>query len=279
MSSSTIRSAAPATTKYTLETARRPQAKITLRAAAQKLAPLMAGERRYVIAALAGILVNSGAGLIGPVIVSRTIDRYIRQRDNHGLLVSSAVLLLIYLAGVVASYLQVKTMGGAGRRMLFRLRNSLFTKLQELPVAFFNQNKAGDLISRLNNDTDKLNQFVGQALMQFVGSVFFMIGAGIFLLTLSIRLGIAALLPALAVFVFTKSTSSWLKSRNLKSLQSLGGMSSEVQESLGNFKVIVAFHRVDYFQSKFRAANEKNFAASLRRICRCNTGCSFSSTP
>ena len=76
------------------------------------------------------------------------------------LLISSLFVLAIYITGSVASYVQVRTMGGVGRRVLFHLRNALFLKLQELPVAFFNQNKAGDLISRLNNDTDKLNQFV-----------------------------------------------------------------------------------------------------------------------
>ena len=97
------------------------------------------------------------------------------------MLISSLIVLGIYVMGAVASYVQVRTMGGVGRRVLFHLRNTLFLKLQDLPVAFFNQNKAGDLISRLNNDTDKLNQFVAQALMQFVGSIFLITGAGIFL--------------------------------------------------------------------------------------------------
>ena len=79
--------------------------------------------------------------------------------------------------------------------MLFKLRNALFTKLQELPLDFFNQNKAGDLISRINNDTDKLNQFFSQALVQLAGNLFLMAGAAIFLLTLNLRLGLAALAP------------------------------------------------------------------------------------
>ena len=91
-------------------------------------------------------------------------------------MLASLVLLAVYLVGVVASYMQIRTMGGVGRRVLFSLRNALFTKLQDLPVAFFNQNKAGDLISRVNNDTDKLNQFVAQALMQFLASIFLMTG-------------------------------------------------------------------------------------------------------
>ena len=111
----------------------------------------------------------------------------------HGLLLASLVLLAVYLVGVVSSYTQIRTMGGVGRRVLYSLRNALFTKLQDLPVAFFNQNKAGDLISRVNNDTDKLNQFVAQALMQFLSSLFLMTGAAVFALSLNFRLGIAAL--------------------------------------------------------------------------------------
>jgi ATP-binding cassette subfamily B protein len=173
------------------------------------------------------------------------------------------LILAIYVTGATCSYIQVRTMGAVGRRVLFHLRNALFLKLQELPVAFFNQNKAGDLISRLNNDTDKLNQFVAQSLMQFVGSTFLITGAGIFLVSLNLRLGSAALLPALGVVLVTRGTGAWIKRRNLATLQALGGMSSEVQENLNNFKVIVAFNRVDYFRTKFKAANERNFASSV----------------
>src|SRR5258708_9824721 len=63
-------------------------------------------------------------------------------------------------------------MGRVGRFALFNLRNTLFTKLQELPLEFFNENKAGDLISRINNDTDKLNQFFSQALVQLAANLF-----------------------------------------------------------------------------------------------------------
>src|SRR6202040_2988580 len=115
---------------------------------------------------LAAIILSSSATLVAPVIIVRTIDTDIRLKNTHGLMISALFVLAIYITGSVASYVQVITMGGVGRRVLFHLRNALFLKLQELPVAFFNQNKAGDLISRLNNDTDKLNQFVSQALMQ-----------------------------------------------------------------------------------------------------------------
>jgi ATP-binding cassette subfamily B protein len=96
-----------------------------------------------------------------------------------------------------------------------------------------------------------------------MGSLFLMTGAAIFLLSLHLRLGVAALLPALGILIFSRATSAWIKQKNMKSLQTLGGMSSEVQESLNNFKVIVAFNRSDYFRQKFNAANDRNFSASM----------------
>ena len=249
--------------KYKLETTTGPRPKRSLRESGKKFGPLFASEKGKFIGALVAIVLSSLATLIAPVLIVRIIDTDIRLKNFRGLVMWSLVVLAIYAAGAVASYIQVLTMGGVGRRVLFNLRNALFLKLQDLPVAFFNENKAGDLISRLNNDTDKLNQFVSQALMQFVGSVVLITGAAIFLVALNIKLGLAALMPALAVLLLTRVTSAWIKRKNLGSLQALGGMSSEVQESLNNFKVIVAFNRVDYFRWKFNSSNEKNFAASV----------------
>jgi len=122
-----------------------------------KIAKLLGFEKKNIIISLIAILVNSGMTLLGPLVVGYTIDRYIENKDFHGVLVFAGILLVIYLIALAASYVQTSVMGAVGQRTLFRLRNSVFTKLQELPVAFFNENKAGDLISRINNDTQRLN--------------------------------------------------------------------------------------------------------------------------
>src|SRR5580692_901267 len=253
--------------KYKLETSKavgkREAKKGTLGAGVKRFLPLMKPETGLIVVALAAMLISTGTSLVGPVMIGRGVDTYVRLRDTHGLLVISLVLMAIYLIGVVGSYTQIRTMGGVGRRVLFSVRYELFAKLQDLPLAFFTENKAGDLISRVNNDTDKLNQFVAQALMQFVSSMFLMTGVAVFVLSLNFRLGIAALLPAIGVFAVTKATGGWVKRRNMRSMQTLGGLSAEVQESLHNFKVIVACNRLDYFQRKFKAANDTNYTASV----------------
>ena len=229
----------------------------------RRLVPLMAEEGVTVAFALVAILVSAGSSLVVPIIVARAVDVYMVNKDFHGVLISSAILFVVFIAGLVASYVQVKTMGGLGRRLLFNLRNKIFNKLEELPVAFFNQNKAGDLISRINNDTDKLNQFFSQALMQFVSNIVLIFGAGVFLVVINWKLGLIALVPAVLALVATQLLSPWVKRTSLKSLRTLGSMSGEIQESINNFKVIVAFNRLDYFVKKFKESNEANYSASV----------------
>ena len=238
--------------------------KLPVLASLRKLITIISGERRNLIIAFSAIFLNAGLSLAGPYIVGYTIDNQVQAKDFHGVLLFSGILLTMYVMAFAVNYAQMRMIGGIGQRMLFSLRNSVFNKLQELPLDFFNQNKAGDLISRINNDTDKVNQFFSQSLMQFIGSLITMTGAGILLLVISLPLGVAALSPAILLWIFTKSVSPWIRRKNEASLISLGNLSAEIQESLANFRVVVAFNRRDYFRKRFEEVNNENYDRSVR---------------
>ena len=110
------------------------------------------------------------------------------------------------------------------------------------------------------------DQFFSQSLVQFMSSIFGMIGAGIFLLSINFKLALAALAPALLLLIFTRSTSPWVKKRNATNMKSTGSLSSEIQESLNNFKVIVAFNRRDYFRKRFDEVNNENYGTSYNFV-------------
>ena len=256
--------AVPATTKsYALSSDRPAANQPGIAASLLRLAPLLSAEGRSVAIAFVAVVISSVAALMGPLIIARTVDTAITTGDFDGVLWAAAALFGIYTTASFTTYVQTQTMGTVGRRVLFGLRNQLFTKLQALPLEFFTRNKAGDLISRITNDTDKLNQFFAQGLVQLASNLAMMTGAAIFLLTLDIRLGAAALAPALCVLVLTRLSGPWVGRLNVRSLQALGGLSGEIQESLANFKVIVAFNRRDYFKRWFNDANTRNFEASV----------------
>lgn len=233
-------------------------------ASLRKLITIISGERRNLIIAFAAIFLNAGLGLLGRYLVGYTIDNHVQTKDYHGLLLFSGILLVMYITAFAVNYAQMRLMGGIGQRMLFSLRNAVFNKLQELPLDFFNQNKAGDLISRINNDTDKVNQFFSQSLMRFTGSLITMTGAGILLLAINLPLGLAALSPAIFLWIFTRSVSPWIRRKNDANLKSLGYLSAEIQESLENFRVVIAFNRRDYFRQRFRKVNLDNYNNSVQ---------------
>ncbi|HSW96841.1 MAG TPA: ABC transporter ATP-binding protein [Candidatus Saccharimonadales bacterium] len=248
---------------YELNRTKQYKHKTSLLKTMRKFAPLLAGEQLNLIIAFLALIISSALTLATPIIVGITIDTYIQKKQYEGVLINGGILFIIFIGAFFASYIQTKYIGGVGQRLLFTLRNKIFIKLQQLPIVFFNLNKSGDLISRINSDTDNLNQFFSQALMQFIGNLVTMAGAAIFILIINIKLGIPALLPAVLVLVLTQFISPWVKRKNATNLQSVGGMSAEIQESLDNFKVIVAFNRRDYFRKRFTLVNQTNFSTAV----------------
>ncbi|NLC49257.1 MAG: ABC transporter ATP-binding protein [Bacteroidales bacterium] len=229
----------------------------------RKLLSIIGTERRKLTIAFGAILLNVALSLLGPYLLGYTIDTHVQTKNYQGVLIFAGILLSIYITAYVVNYVQIRMMGSIGQRLLYRLRNSVFEKLQELPLDFFNQNKAGDLISRINNDTDKLNQFFSQSLMQFISSLIMMIGAAIFLVAINLPLGLATLSPTLLLLIFTVIISPWIRRKNEATLKSIGNLSAEIQEGLANFKVIVAFNRRDYFRKRLAIANKKNYRKSV----------------
>ena len=230
----------------------------------RQLLTLMGEERKNLYIAMFFIFINAALNLVGPYLMGHAVDSFVVTKQYDGVIKYSIILFCVFLIAMVSGYTQTQLMGRVGQRMLFNLRNSVFNKLQDLPIDFFNQNKAGDLISRVNNDTDKINQFFSQSLVQFISSLFSMVGAGIFLLSINLKLGLAALVPALVLWFFTKSISPWVKNRNTVNMRSTGSLSAEIQESLNNFKVIVAFNRRDYFRKRFDEVNVENYNSAVK---------------
>jgi ATP-binding cassette subfamily B protein len=238
--------------------------KITTKVILSRLMTLVGQERNNLYIAIVFIFINSGLNLIAPYLMGTAVDKYIVTNNYDGLVRISIILLGVFLLALVSGYTQAQLMGRVGQRMMYNLRNNVFSKLQDLPISFFTENKSGDLISRINNDTDKINQFFSQSLVQFMSSIFTMIGAGVFLITIDAKLALAALTPALLLLFFTRALSPWVKKQNAQNMKSTGSLSAEIQESLDNFKVIVAFNRRDYFRKKFDDANVENYKTAVK---------------
>jgi ATP-binding cassette, subfamily B, bacterial len=230
----------------------------------KKLITLLKEERSRIFFACIALLVTTTGGLIGPYIIGRTIDVYVTEGLTAGLRNMSLLLAGIYVIEFISNSAQIRIMGTVGQHVLFKLRNMIFKKIEELPLAFFSQNKAGDVISRINSDTSLLSQFFSETLTRFFGSIFVIVGAGVFLVILHVQLGLVTLLPALGLVIITRLLAGYVKKVNKENLAQNGQLSAEVQEGLQNFKVIVASNRRDFFQTRFELVNTAAYRASTK---------------
>ena len=220
------------------------------------------GSRLMFAVAFVFLLINSATTIIVPFLTGDVTNKYLPTGDKENLLKAVALIALIYMVGSVASYFQIRTMGRVGQSILFRIRNAIFEKIQSLPLAFFNANKSGDLISRINNDTEKMNQAFSETILRFTGDIVVIIGIGVAMLALNPQLGSIAWIVLAIMLLITWGLSGWIKTRNDASLQKLGELSGQIQESLSNFKVTVVFNRRDYFRNSFHKVNQENQRAA-----------------
>lgn len=226
--------------------------------------PLFAGETRNLIIIIITVLINIGTGVITPYIITRAIDGPIANRDTQTLALMSLGLIILYIISAIAAYGQARIMGYVSQRVLFRLRAKVFSSLQSLPIDFFNRNKAGDLISRINNDTNKINQFLSEGVLRFTSLFFSLIGIAGMMLYLNWQLASIVFSLTFVVLIITRIATPFIEGVNKVGLENQGSLSSEVQEGLLNFNAIVAFQIQDYYQNNFNKISQAVYSSKIQ---------------
>jgi ABC-type multidrug transport system fused ATPase/permease subunit len=208
-------------------------------------------------------IIGAATQAIGPYLIGRAIDSAIGQRDLAGLNQTMLLLLGTYAVGFVATRLQFQMMGAIGQRTLSRLRTEIFATIQRLSLRFFDRQPAGDLISRLTNDTDVLNQLFSQGLVMVLGSLFGLIGILIAMLALDWRLALASSVVIPLMLLLTDVFSRLSRRAFRRTRESIGDVSSEIQEEIAGVKVAQAFNRTGVNQQRFELRNAANRDANI----------------
>lgn len=233
----------------------------------QNLSPLLKYLDNQILGltfATAGIIVNSLTTIITPYVIALAIDQYIANRNINGLIPILSGLAGIYVFNAILSYYQTRIVGKISQHVLFGLKNDLFEKIQSFRIDFFIQNKAGDIINRINNDTEKINNFLSGSIFQFIASFFSFVGIGIFIFFLNFKLGLVVWAAVILVLIINYLLASLVSDANTKSLQASSNITSFLDENLYNFKALIAFNKTKYFEDNFEIINKKAFETASR---------------
>ena len=174
-----------------------------------------------------------------------------------GYIISVAMFLaVIYGVGIISNYLQARLMLSISQGSIEKIRNDLFTKLQRLPVRFFDQNPTGEVMSRFTNDIDNIDVMINNSLTSFFSGTVQLIGTFIFMITTSWILTLITVV-FIPIFAFGGRAIAKLSSRYYSGQQAaLGAVNGYTEETVTGQKVIKVFNHEDTCIKEFDELND-----------------------
>lgn len=203
------------------------------------------------------MMISSAGMLAGNYFLKPIINNYILPGDLNGLASALVLLGLIYGVSVVAAYFQSRIMMQIAQRTVNTLRRELFTKLQSLPLRYFDNKPHGELMSRFTNDIDNIQMTLEQSVIQLISSLVTFIGSVIMMIILSPTLFLVTTV-LIAVIIYITQNLARRSSKNFAAQQkNLGSLNSYIEEMVDGLKVVKVFTYEKEAITEFRKRNEE----------------------
>ncbi len=209
------------------------------------------------------ILLGAAATLYGMVFIQSLVDDYILpliQAAAPDFSPLASVLIrvaAVYAAGIAASYAYNRIMVNVSQGTMKHLRVDLFSKMESLPIRYFDTHAHGDIMSVYTNDVDTLRQFLSQSLPQVINSAVTLAATLISMLFLNIPLTVITLVMAAAMVLTTAKLSGLSRVYFSRQQQDLGAVDGFIEEMLEGQKVVKVFCHEEQARNDFRALNSQ----------------------
>jgi ATP-binding cassette subfamily B multidrug efflux pump len=235
-------------------------------AAARQLLDELRPYSRSLTLALVLVAIGALSQAIGPWLIGRAIDRDILGGDPAGLFRTMVVLLGVYVAGTLAQRGQIRQVGAIGQSILASMRERIFERLLRLPLRYYDRRPVGDLMSRVTNDVDTLNQLLSQGFTQLLGSLFSLIGIVVAMLILDWRLALVCF-TMIPVMLLTNVLFARRARRAFRvTRETVGDVTAGLQEEIVGIREAQAFNRIEANIERFRERNAQNRAANVQAV-------------
>jgi ATP-binding cassette subfamily B protein len=228
-----------------------------------RLLPYLRPHMTALIVTMVMVVAYTLLGLLGPYLMGRALDQHIVPRKLEGLSTVALLLLGTYLANNAFQVVAGWVMARVSQRALQQLRFDLFAHLQKQPMRFFDRNPAGELMSRLTNDIEAINQAVSQNVTTLLAGALSLIGILVAMFVLDVWLALASLVVVPIMFWFTNFIARYTR-KGFRMLQKdVGALNAVMEEAISGQRVIQAFRRNDSVLNAFRKGNQAAYEAGV----------------
>ena len=199
----------------------------------------------------------------GTMFTKTLIDQYIMPLmqqdipDYTDLLHAIIRVACFYGIGVIAAYVNTRTMVYVTQGTMRNLRNELFTHMESLPIKYFDTHAHGDIMSIYTNDVDTLRQMISQSIPQLINSSITIIGVLASMIILNIPLTLLTLVLVGLMLVVTKKATGMSGKYFVKQQKNLGEVNGFIEEMMGGQKVVKVFCHEEENKERFDKINEE----------------------
>lgn len=224
----------------------------------------------FFIAVFFCILISSGASIAGNYLLKPVLNNYIlpligQQNPNLTEFITIlSVMALIYLAGVIAGFINNRIMVHVSTKTLYRIRTDLFTHMEKLPIKYFDTHSHGEIMSLYTNDTDTLREMLSQALPQMMSSLLTVVSSFVLMIFLSPILTIVVILMLILMIFLIGKIGKFSGMAFKAQQQSLGAVNGFIEEMMEGQKVVKVFTRENQVKEDFEKLNDKLCEAGTR---------------
>jgi ABC-type multidrug transport system fused ATPase/permease subunit len=212
------------------------------------------------------LLIYTALSLIPPLLQGAIVDEVVGPKDVQRLIQLVALLALVYAAAELANYGDQYIRHTVGERFLFDLRVRLYNHLQRLSLAFYDRTSTGELMSRVSNDVNALEQFITHGVILTAVDGLRLIGASVILLMLDWRLALIALLPVPIITFGLRRFNRRVRPIYRAVRDRLGDINSRLQDELAGMRVIQAFGQENAELARFSEVSERYYNERVRAI-------------
>lgn len=200
-------------------------------------------------------------------IISRftgAVNTAVRSEMMSYILTVIAIFALVYLVGILTSYIQARLMLSISQKTIESLRNDLFSKLQRLPIRYFDSNPTGEIMSRFTNDIDNIDMMINNSLTSIISGTVSLIGTFVFMITTNWLLTLVTVV-FIPIFTFGGSAIAKVSSKYYSGQQAaLGAINGYTEETVTGQKVVKVFNHEDTCVEEFRLLNQDMRNKQLR---------------
>ncbi|NLE45919.1 MAG: ABC transporter ATP-binding protein [Chloroflexi bacterium] len=212
------------------------------------------------------LFAHTGLSLVPPLLQRQIIDEVIGRRDLSllGFLISAlvGVYAALHLSDLGDMYVRHKL----GQQFIFDLRVRIYAYLQELSLSFFERTRTGELMSRVTNDVNSLEQFITHGVTLTIVDFLRLLGACVVLLLLDWRLALVVLVPLPVIVISLRYFNQKARPIYRSARDRLGEINARLQDNLAGIRVIQAFGQEDAELSRFQGDSRRYYNESLRAI-------------